>query len=268
MDTKIKVASLAIFFVLALLVAAVAFRTLSAPLQVAREGLEPIFHSSTQPGVSPSTFNRLQQQLVRQAELDHAAERIAELQALLAQKDALLERKNKLLEAQSAERAKLQAEANDYFALLTEIGTGQPAAGDAAATADAPGEQLQALRSAVAASEAAQNSLQAELSQIKDELSKANEALLDYELAQYLGDEASVQQVSTNVLLRIGSAAVPALVERLTDERPVVRAWAAAVLGGIGPSAADAEGPLLIASTDQDERVRSAATAALRAILD
>lgn len=76
--------------------------------------------------------------------------------------------------------------------------------------------------------------------------------------------------ISARTLAEIGpaaKAAVPALVERLQDERSWIRSSAAHGLGGIGPEAAVAIPALeRAAEGDEDERVRQAATEAIEVI--
>ncbi len=68
---------------------------------------------------------------------------------------------------------------------------------------------------------------------------------------------------ATQALVATGAAAVPALLDRLEDDDPDVRQWAADVLGQIGPEASLAEEALLEALNDENADVRDAARIAL-----
>jgi HEAT repeat protein len=71
---------------------------------------------------------------------------------------------------------------------------------------------------------------------------------------------------ATEAAARIGSEAVPLLIEALRHENPRVRAAAAEALGRIDPPAKAASKALLEAARDRDERVRGPAIRALQAI--
>lgn len=73
-------------------------------------------------------------------------------------------------------------------------------------------------------------------------------------------DDAS-HQSAPGALAKIGSPAVPALVEALRDEHKDVRSSAAYALGRIGPDAKAAVPALVEALKDEDEGVREAAKA-------
>lgn len=69
-------------------------------------------------------------------------------------------------------------------------------------------------------------------------------------------------------LVRLGAAAVPALIQALAHPAPEVRAKAATVLGKLGPPAADAKFNLEQLLTDRDESTRAAAAEALKLIAE
>jgi HEAT repeat protein len=75
--------------------------------------------------------------------------------------------------------------------------------------------------------------------------------------------EWTMREVSIDSLGRIGAAAVPALVEVLTDPNPVLRQRAAQALARIGPDARDAVPDLIVALQDRDEEVRKSVARAL-----
>ena len=71
---------------------------------------------------------------------------------------------------------------------------------------------------------------------------------------------------AAHALQRIGRNSVPALREALNHSSPMVRRWAATVLGGIGSDAEEAIPTLTETLSDREPTVRDAARTALEAI--
>jgi HEAT repeat protein len=71
------------------------------------------------------------------------------------------------------------------------------------------------------------------------------------------------QTAASETLVAVGAAAVPRLIQRLSDPRASIRQWAASVLGQIGPDARQAAPELAELLTDRDPLVRQAARQAL-----
>jgi HEAT repeat protein len=88
-----------------------------------------------------------------------------------------------------------------------------------------------------------------------DRTSVLLEALADEEV--WVRDEAS------RALVRMGIAAVPALVGALKDENEIVRWKAAETLGEIGPNAREAVPALVAALQDANPNIRQEAARAL-----
>lgn len=109
------------------------------------------------------------------------------------------------------------------------------------------------------------NFLQDELDKAYQEISRLKEEAAT-ESANQMKDALSLEAATSAVLIRIGADAVPALSDALGNPDPVVRRWAATVLGGMGQDARDASVALTEALLDPDPGVRRAAQAALSTI--
>lgn len=83
--------------------------------------------------------------------------------------------------------------------------------------------------------------------------------------------KAQIQQLKDNkgrkaasdVLVNCGESAIAFLTQALSDNNPVIRAYAASTMGKIGANAQDGVSGLVEALGDSDERVRSNAASAL-----
>ena len=75
--------------------------------------------------------------------------------------------------------------------------------------------------------------------------------------------EWDVHQTASDSLGRIGVAAVPALIETLSDPNPKLRAEAAYLIGRIGPDASSAVDALVTALSDPETSVQKSAARAL-----
>jgi HEAT repeat protein len=90
-------------------------------------------------------------------------------------------------------------------------------------------------------------------------------ALPAFLTALWTGD-VRFRAVAGVALVRLGSAAVPSLLQTLVHPAPEMRAKAAHILGKLGPIAAEAKPLLEKLLQDKDEAPRSAAAEALRLI--
>ncbi len=119
---------------------------------------------------------------------------------------------------------------------------------------------------------AEEDSLAAEMQAIENELD-VTLAQLDQERAgrQRLVDEqlqaiAALEGATADLISQTGPAAVERLRQALRQDNPIVRRWAANVLGKVGSDASPAIADLTLALMDADDRVRQAARNALDAI--
>lgn len=104
-------------------------------------------------------------------------------------------------------------------------------------------------------------SLRRDLQQTREEL-----ADLEAEFRVAVEDGRELLAAASEVVVASGQTAVPTLTALLGDEDPGVRAWAAYVLGEIGPQASSAAAALREALSDPDEGVRMEAELALERI--
>ena len=111
-------------------------------------------------------------------------------------------------------------------------------------------------------------SLFGDMSQPSTESSTTSEATSAEasDLQGMLEEERLLRTVATESLIQLGSDAVPALVVLLRHERPSVREWSAYILGAIGRPAEAAVPSLMETLSDSDMTVRETARAALNAI--
>lgn len=75
--------------------------------------------------------------------------------------------------------------------------------------------------------------------------------------------EWGVRETAADALARIGTAAVPALIDALHDPNPDVRSRAAGAIARMGPPAKEAVPNLIVALADPDWKVRRSAARAL-----
>jgi HEAT repeat protein len=85
-------------------------------------------------------------------------------------------------------------------------------------------------------------------------------------LKKALNSQEEGQEDLIKVLVQIGPAALPTLIELLEAEKPEIRCQAAAILGNMGPAARVAVPALRKALQDQEPAVRSATAAAVQAL--
>jgi hypothetical protein len=212
----------------------------------------------------------------------------ARLQALIDKKNEQLEGQRDELDRKQQELSELRADRDAIWALLEELASEpvQPAdatseAASVAADGTADAQPPAPIRS--------REELQAELSKLREQLDRAvlaeamlttqieeirAKAALDSEAVRLAADQAisaerMLRLAATEALVESGDAGLPILILMLRDQQPAIRAFAADVLGAMGPSAGEAVTPLSdVAAADADERVREAARRALRAIRD
>jgi hypothetical protein len=130
----------------------------------------------------------------------------------------------------------------------------------------------QALKAELDAADLVHESLVSDLTALQEELARAYvdmDQLKDsaaQEISARLREALVLEAAAAEILLRGGRDSVPALREALNHANPIVRRFAATVLGGIGPNAAEAIPALNDALADREASVRDAARTALDAI--
>jgi hypothetical protein len=203
--------------------------------------------------------------------------RIRMLEAMLEDRGARVRRQAELLRIKTAELEELQTRYGEMVAVALETWDG-PQERDESSLAAGDGSQAAPQDAALLSAKldlarAVHESLVSELDTLQAELARAYqeiEQLREARTARADRQSAEVnllETISGNVLSRIGRDAVPALCEALLDADPVVRRWAANVLGRIGPDAGEAVDALTaVALADADSTVQAAAQAALLVI--
>ncbi len=204
-------------------------------------------------------------------------QRIRMLEALLDEKTEKLRQKAAEFEAKSASYRDLQARYDEAVLLAIDTLThdveaerekqNQSNRGETAVPVDP-----QVLEAELKAADVVHESLVSDLTALQEELERAYvdmDQLKDsaaQEISARLREALALEAAAAEMLLRGGAESVPALREALNHANPIVRRFAATVLGGIGPAAAEAIPALNEALTDPEIIVRDAARAALDAI--
>ena len=208
---------------------------------------------------------------------DMEKQRIRLLEAMLEDKTRRLRQLSDLLEKKTAEFEELRTRYEDAVALAVESLSQDP---NAPGAAPKPGDQETPdattdpalLEAELSVAREVHESLVSDVTVLQEELNRAQRELeqlkeaQDQEAMERLRDAMVLESAAASVLLRVGRDSVPALRDALNHPSPVVRRWAATVLGGIGSEAEDAIPALTEALSDADPNVRSAVQSALEAI--
>lgn len=200
------------------------------------------------------------------------------LRELIAKKNDLLARQREVLKSKELALQQLQSDYDAALRLVEDLlGQADESDGDGfedeGAGTRLPSRQemeteLKRLREELEEAQMAEMMLTMEIEQLR-ERSAVEMADAQLTAQQVLDEERMLQQVASQALAESGEAALPILVLMLRDERPRIRAWAADVLGRMGPRGGDAVMPLSeLANSDPEEDVRDSAVRALRAIRD
>lgn len=202
------------------------------------------------------------------------AKAVRDLQSSLAANRELLDRQTAALNQKTAECKALREQLDHSFmlllSLLNEDSNATTDTGDATtelrASLDTEIARLKQTLGTPKTSETDQEQhvlqLQAELMQADLHL-EAVEQQSQRELELVLSEKRTVEQAASDLIARCGAAAIPLLVDLLSDERVEVRRWAAKALGVIGPEARDVSGVLRELLSDPDPTVRTEVERAL-----
>jgi hypothetical protein len=198
---------------------------------------------------------------------------IKRLQTLLTQKTELLDKKTRLLAQKTAEQESLRAELDEAISLL-EILAAELASGEPSSASDNAElrQELERLKAESEKNRASTAALEAELEQLRAELVATDtkiaesEAASELEVNALVAERQALESAVSAVLLRLGNAVVPRLVEQLAHPQAHVRRWAATVLGEMGPAAKEAGPSLIELQGDADPGVREAVRHALELI--
>lgn len=204
-------------------------------------------------------------------------QRIRMLEALLSEKTEKLREKASEFEAKSAAYRELQARYDEAVlvaidTLAQDVEAEREKQNQASKAEGATPTDPQKLEAELKAADLVHESLVSDLTALQDELERAYVDMDEIkdsaarEISERLREALTLEAAAADMLQRGGAESVPALREALNDANPIVRRFAATVLGGIGPAAAEAIPALNEALTDREAIVRDAARAALNAI--
>ena len=204
-----------------------------------------------------------------------ADQRIRLLESLLTEKTQLLHEHMAKTASQEKELAELRGHLDSAVALAAEpLMTEDAGVVDRAEQPDTSEElsleeRASRLETEVLVAGATHDALIGQMESLQTELDRVFGELEMLRLtaeqasSQHLEELLALETGSAGVLLDLGSEAIAPLIKALEHADPVVRRWAATVLGGLGATAGDAVEPLAATLDDPDPRVRRAAKAAL-----
>lgn len=199
-------------------------------------------------------------------------EQIQRLQSLLSQKTELLERKTKLLNEKTEEQLRLQKgmeTAIDLLLMLSSQVTADDGMPLGSTPVAVPTEDLTRLREQWEESLTSSGRQQEQLDLLGQELLETDETInelqrqTELEVATLMAEQSFFESTTADFVARIGESAVPDLIVMLSDEQPLIRAWAATTLGRIGPKAQEAVPSLGELLSDADPHVRASAQTSL-----
>lgn len=215
-------------------------------------------------------FNRRTNSSLQQSALRIRDQQIAQLRNQIDQKNENLSNAMQELNKKTLEFASLQTKLKESQKFVDELlgqssNSGSPTTGGANRSANSSGTGTGNPDDPNSEQPDSIESLRARLQTIQEQMTAIQEA------AEVGLDDAedtleAFQSSAADVLVDIGAAAVPGLIESLSDDESRVRAWAAYVLGRIGEDAGDAVSALTDALSDPDEDVQEYAQEALEAI--
>ncbi len=179
-------------------------------------------------------------------------QRIRLLETMLSEKTERLREQSELIARQASDLEELKKRYDDVMSVaaasLEQDPTGDMEGAEQGAAVSDEAADPARLEAELSMARAVHEALVSDLESMQDELVRAYEELERWqeesnrESGDRLRDGLILEAASADVLSRIGSDAVPALRDSLTHTSPVVRRWAATVLGGIGPGAGNAVG--------------------------
>ena len=206
------------------------------------------------------------------AALARAHAQLNELQALLQRNSLLLEKRTALLNQKTAECKTLKGQLDVSIATVLELLENDVTV-DGKAAREQVGKELEEDFNQLSAELVRSESLELEqtqqVEQLKLELAVTESEIAamreqaNAELLSLLEQQQIVDTTSRSAFAKMGSTAVPVLVEFLGDDRAEVRAWAASVLGSLGTNGQEAVPALMGMLVDNDQGVRDQAKRSL-----
>ncbi len=189
-----------------------------------------------------------------------AEQRVQMLEAMLAEKSDLLRRQAQQISRQSGDLADLRRQYENAMFIIEGLQpSGAEPSGNTAGSNDAgveptdqtpseplSPEQVHDLQAELVLAHAVHDALVEDLDALQAELEQAYVRIGqlrvegDVKSTNDLRDALALEAAAANIVVRLGQDAVTPLIEYLQHDNPVVRRWAATVLGSLGTQATDA----------------------------
>ena len=210
--------------------------------------------------------------LANTAALTRAHAKMNELQSMLQRNSRLLEMRTRKLNQKTVECKALQEQLDGTIATVLEL-LAADSDEDNSEALQQLGQDLQnelkQLKLELERSEELELEQMQQVAQLKTDLAATDAEIVELreetndELLTLLEQHQVLDATARRAFTQLGAAAVPVLVELLSDERAEVRTWAASVLGGLGAEGQDAVPALMGMLVDSDKIVREQAKRSL-----
>jgi chromosome segregation ATPase len=222
--------------------------------------------------VDRSANTRTPRPLESTVALTRAHSRMQELQTMLDRKSRLLEMRTTRLTQKTVECKALQEQLDDSIATVLEMLEGDTGAGNSEVRQLLGSDlekELKQLKAELERSESLELEQMQQVVQLRSDLAATEVEIAELrkqtndELLSLLEHQQVLDATARRAFTRLGSVAVPVLVESLGDENADVRIWAASVLGDLGADGQDAVPALMGMLIDTDKLVRDQAKRSL-----
>jgi HEAT repeat protein len=266
MDTRNSALIVGLYLLCVIIIAVACFTYYSY-----ERSANPMQTAQVQSLEAPQVGNRTSP--VYTAAIAKANKSVRDLQSNLAMSRNLIDQRTTALNQKSAECKALRDQLDHALMLLLNLlDEDTNAASDTGGATEVRAKletELSRLTQTLGNPEKVEIETADQLLQLQSELIQADlhlaavEQQSQRELELLNAEKRTVEQTTSEVIARCGPAAVPLLVELLSDERVEIRRWAAKALGAIGPDARDANLLLRELLSDPDPTVRAEVEQAL-----
>jgi HEAT repeat protein len=212
-------------------------------------------------------------------QLARLQQRLNELEASLRQASTMLDKRTSELQKKNEECRSLQADLDSTLTMVFDLLAQESALREATAVEVDPSivepesqVELERMRHELERSEFLAAEQAQQLEELRSELMRAEAEIADIQMAAeqeidtLLATQQNDESIASQALIETGQSAVPVLVRLLGSENSETRAFAAYILGEIGPDADAATTSLLSLLSDPNEAVRDMARQALSKI--
>jgi chromosome segregation ATPase len=210
--------------------------------------------------------------LSNNAALTRAHAQMNDLQTMLARNNRLLKNRTTKLDQKTAECQALQEQLDGSIATALELLTRDTDEGSSETRQQLSQDlekELKQLKTELERSEALELEQMQQVVQLKSDLAETEAEIAELrdatndELLSLLEQQQVLDATARRAFTQLGAAAVPVLVDLLSDERADVRIWSASVLGGLGEEGNDAVPALMGMLVDENKTVRDQAKRSL-----